>query len=594
MVTWTKQGEILFHGRADSQIKIRGYRIELSEIEKVLSEHPFIKACAVIDYHYNNREFLCAYYSSDFTIQNYELKIFLSQKLPNYMIPSYFIAIPSLPLTVNGKIDRKRLPSPFHSGTGEKYVKPSKPLEKLICKALEQALQISDISIEEDFSNLGIDSLTIIRVQSNLSAKKISIPTQYFYDYNNVKDLCFAFENMNTSSNNNMSNDNYPFLVHELNHIIPKKQKISNVLLTGATGFLGIHILEQLLQANTQVYALIRSSNIESAKKRIISMFSFYFPGKYTDDFLFKNIHVIVGDITLKTLGLSSLELENLGNTIDCVIHSAALVKHFGRYEEFKKMNLDGTKHIADFCIKYSLPLHYVSTISVSGDFMPLASTKEDVSYTEESFFIGQSYQENYYIKSKILTEEYLLNQIKNKSLHANIYRVGNLMGRYEDGHFQYNIDSNAFYHKLQFVLKNGFYYESGVLQEFDLSPVDEVAHSLIALVQNYGCQDKIFHLFHSKKFSMKTLGTLLENLGYHIKFMTDSMFYKKISQMDLNNNSLIVSDYNLYTNISYLNIKTSCDITCQYLEKIGVNYKDIDINYIQKLISYMKEIKFI
>lgn len=594
IVSWTNQGELIFYGRSDSQIKIRGYRIELGEIERVLSEHQFIKNCVVINYTENDRDFLCAYYTSDFTIQNYELKLFLANKLPNYMIPSYFIQIPYLPLTVNGKIDRKKLPSPFKLRENKKYVKPENDLQKQICNALENCLYIKKLSVDEDFSNLGMDSLSIIKAQSQLSTLGISIPTQYFYDYSNVKDLCFALEQTTTSNNSSITIDNYPFLQHDLSKLKTKKYDYKNILLTGCTGFLGIHILETLLRKKGKIYCLVRSSNIESAKKRLSSMFKFYFKDIYTDDFLFSRIEVIVGDIKYKNLGLSDETFDKLGNTIDLVIHCAALVKHIGKYEEFKKMNLEGTKNVANFCMKYNILLNHISTTSVSADFMPLKTTSDDVNFTEETFFIGQNYQENYYIKSKLLTEEYLLQNMKQGLLSANIFRVGNLTGRYKDGLFQYNIDSNAFYNKLQFLLKNKFIYESSTMQDFDLSPVDEIANAITHIIYNYGSQNKIFHMMNPQKFNMKTLIDKLNLLGYSIKIIKDSDFYKKIMKMDLNENSLMINDYNLHTNISYLNIKINCDITLKYLHNIDFNYHKIDLKYITKIIDYCKNISFI
>lgn len=235
MVSWTNQGELVFYGRSDSQVKIRGYRIELSEIERVLSSHQFIRSSIVINYHDNGRDFLCAYYTTDFTIQNYELKLFLANKLPNYMIPSYFIPLSTFPLTVNGKVDKKKLPSPFSLKKMEKYVRPENDLQKNICHALEDCLFIKKLSIEEDFNNLGIDSLSIIKVQSNLSTLGITIPTQYFYDYTNVKDLSFALEHTKVEDNTTYLNDNYPFLQHDLSKLKPKKLGFKNILLTGCT-----------------------------------------------------------------------------------------------------------------------------------------------------------------------------------------------------------------------------------------------------------------------------------------------------------------------------------------------------------------------
>ena len=427
MASWTKDGELVFYGRADTQIKIRGYRIELSEIEKSLSEHKFIKNCTVVNYKNNDRDFLCAYYISDFTIQSYELKLFLSNKLPSYMVPAYFIQIGTLPLTVNGKIDKKMLPSPFELNACEKYVKPENEMQKNICKVLEKCLEIKRIGIEEDFTHLGMDSLLIIKVQSELSKLGISVPVQYFYDYSTVKDLCFALEHNTNSVDSSVEEDNYPFLAHDLSKIkVINSARFKNVLLTGATGFLGIHILEKLLNRNVKVYCLIRGTNKESAKKRLASMFKFYFNDIYDEETLNK-IEVVVGDMKYKNFELPEEEIEKLGNKINLVIHSAASVKHMGKYEDFKKINLDGTKNVAEFCMRYNIGLNHISTMSVSGDYMPLSRTNEDVDFTEENFFIGQNYQENYYIKSKLLAEEFILQKIKEKSLKANIFRIGNL-----------------------------------------------------------------------------------------------------------------------------------------------------------------------
>ena len=263
-----------------------------------------------------------------------------------------------------------------------------------------------------------------------------------------------------------------------------------------------------------------------------------------------------------------------------------------GKYEEFEKLNLNGTKNVANFCMKYDIFLNHISTISVSGDFMPLNSTTEDVNFTEEDFFIGQNYKENYYIRSKLLTEEFLLNCIKNGLLRANIYRIGNLTARYADGVFQYNMDSNAFYNKLQFMLQNKFYFESSVVQNFDMSPVDNVADAIIGIIYNYGDLNKIFHVFNPCKFNMRSLVDCLNKLVYNIKIVTDEQFYKKISKLDLAANSLVISDYSLYTNIPYLNIKTNCDITLEYLKHFNFKYDKIDLDYLYKLTNYIKNIE--
>ncbi len=100
--------------------------------------------------------------------------------------------------------------------------------------------------------------------------------------------------------------------------------------------------------------------------------------------------------------------------------------------------------------------------------------------------------------------------------------------------------------------------------------------------------------MMHPKKFTMKSFIEKLNDLGYRIKIMSDNNFYKKMIKLDVNNNSLIINDYNLYTNVSYLNIKTNCNITLAYLKNIPFSYHKIDAKYLIKILEYMKNINFI
>ena len=143
-------------------------------------------------------------------------------------------------------------------------------------------------------------------------------------------------------------------------------------------------------------------------------------------------------------------------------------------------------------------------------------------------------------------------------------------------------------------MLKNQFFYESSNICEFDISPVDEIANGIVQIIYNYGHQNKIFHMMNPQKFTIQTLADKFNNLGYGIKIIKDKDFYKKIIKMNLNDNSLVINDYNLYTNISYLNIKTKNKITQKYLENVGIRYKKIDERYLTKVIEYCKNIKFI
>ena len=122
---WQADGNIDFLGRIDHQVKIRGFRIELGEIESVLLQHENIKEIVVIDRQDTGTDqYLCAYCVIGGELSGSELREYLAGKLPDYMIPSFFIFLDKLPLTPNGKVDRKALPQPDGSiGSGMEYVR---------------------------------------------------------------------------------------------------------------------------------------------------------------------------------------------------------------------------------------------------------------------------------------------------------------------------------------------------------------------------------------------------------------------------------------------------------------------------------------
>ncbi|HLP60722.1 MAG TPA: condensation domain-containing protein, partial [Candidatus Deferrimicrobium sp.] len=170
---WLPDGNIEFFGRKDYQVKIRGFRIELGEIEEKLLRHPEIKEAVVVDKEDTlGNKYLCAYIVAhsvnlpDVT----ELKQYLSGSLPEYMIPAYFVSLGKIPLTSNGKIDRKALPAFDEIGNAHKYVAPTNPIEE---KLVEIWIEVLDkdrgtIGIEHNFFDLGGHSLKAVVLVSKI------------------------------------------------------------------------------------------------------------------------------------------------------------------------------------------------------------------------------------------------------------------------------------------------------------------------------------------------------------------------------------------------------------------------------------------
>ncbi|MFT5824179.1 MAG: tyrocidine synthetase-3, partial [Crocinitomix sp.] len=164
---WLPDGNIEFLGRKDDQVKIRGYRIELGEIEQVLSQNKAIDQLTVIVHeNANNEKELVAYLTSSTQVNASDLREYLKGRLPEYMIPLYFVELDELPLTANGKIDKKALPSPEGLGlsSGIEYLAPRNEVEEQLVAIWENVLQKENIGIKDDFFMLGGHSLKAIRL----------------------------------------------------------------------------------------------------------------------------------------------------------------------------------------------------------------------------------------------------------------------------------------------------------------------------------------------------------------------------------------------------------------------------------------------
>ncbi|WP_181244017.1 non-ribosomal peptide synthetase [Chamaesiphon polymorphus] len=175
-------GNIEFLDRIDFQVKIRGFRIELGEIEAVLTQHPDIKAVtAIVREDQPGNQNLVAYIVSTQTLTNAEVRDFLDRKLPAYMIPSAFVFLEAIPLTANGKVNRKALPVPA-LGFNPSYVAPSNALELQLMQIWEEILHISPIGIRDNFFDLGGHSLLAVSLMARIQQqfdKKLSLATLF-------------------------------------------------------------------------------------------------------------------------------------------------------------------------------------------------------------------------------------------------------------------------------------------------------------------------------------------------------------------------------------------------------------------------------
>lgn len=170
MAKWLSDGNIDFLGRKDYQVKLRGYRVELGEIENViLSFSENLTQVVVLVLQNNGVQNLVAYFTKNEMVDHEALKRYLKEKLPDYMIPNYFITLDKIPLTPNGKTDRKVLENiPLHKVSNDNYVAPRNEIESTLATIWQEILGIEKIGIEDNFFDLGGHSLMIGQVINNI------------------------------------------------------------------------------------------------------------------------------------------------------------------------------------------------------------------------------------------------------------------------------------------------------------------------------------------------------------------------------------------------------------------------------------------
>jgi len=190
---WLPDGNILFLGRKDDQIKIRGHRIELGEIENKLRQHPLVKDGFILAKEFEKKpKELVAYFIAHSNIESWELKKFLNERLPDFMIPAFFMQLEQFPLTVNGKINKKRLPDPMQSDDITCHsddTPPKNEMQELFVKLWQHILNKEKIGIYDNFFDIGGDSIRAIQFISHLKQENLKLKVKEIFQYPTIMQL---------------------------------------------------------------------------------------------------------------------------------------------------------------------------------------------------------------------------------------------------------------------------------------------------------------------------------------------------------------------------------------------------------------------
>lgn len=608
---WTFDGKVQCLGRIDNQIKLRGLRIELGEIENVMLNVPNVSSAVVNKIEIDGKEALCGYYTCDKDVSEDIVKDALRKALPAYMVPTYIVKLDQMPYTINRKIDRKALPLPELNkpvANNKINIEELNSVEEKLLQIWKNILKIDDIDINDNFFDIGGDSVAAISMQ--IEAVKYGLEFEYgdIFAFPTIKQLS---ANLKTPDEIFIKKYDYSKVnsvlarntMDNLNTI--KKIKFNNMLLIGSTGYLGAHVLDAFLQSNKGIaYCLVREKDGLDIKERLRGVLNFYFGNKYNE--LFNNrIKVVRGDIVKENLGLSEKDYSELKNNVDIVINSGALVKHFGIKKKFEEINVKGTQSVIDFCLNTKKRLLHVSTISVSGNGEKeetVIETPENINdkkiFKESDIYVGQNIK-GVYSTTKFRAELLVLEAISSKGLDAQILRLGNITNRYSDGVFQMNTDENAFAKRIKSFIEIGAFPNYLLPHSIELTPVDLAAEAIVKAA-NYTSYCNVLHIYNNNLLPIKLFIETLSELGINLLPVPEKMMTDIITGILADNNrkdilSGIIYDLNENKQLVYTSrIRLNSNFTEGFLERIRFNWKSIDKDYIIRYINYLRKIKFI
>ncbi len=531
LARWGKDGKIYFMGRMDNQVKLRGLRIELDEIENVMNSYPSITRSVVfVKESEQTGQYLCAYFAAGIKVDTDDLAAHMGKSLAKYMIPSVFVQLDAIPLTANGKVDKKALPEPVMETAERDYTAPKTELQKKLCEMFAYALGTNKVSITDNFFEIGGTSLTASKIAMKAMMEHLPIAFKDIFDYPTVEAMeryihvkmqitPEAKKELKVTESNALSHNTPSFINDDV-----KANTIDtgNILLTGATGFLGIHVLKCLLDTTEKtVYCLLRANN-GSAESRLKNMLMYYFDDPM-EELFGSRIRVIKGDITDRELILT-LDSYDFKTVINC----AACVKHFVQDDTLDRINWHGVENLIDLCLNTNRRLVQVSTVSVAGTGTVEQFGTDKKIYENELYF-GQNL-DNKYANTKFKAEQVLLKAVEDDGLDGMIVRVGNLMSRYSDGEFQINFVTNNFMRSLRAYARLGMIPVAMLDRQVEFSPIDCTAQAVVTL----SATDKQYTVFHATNGHHVQMGDVVEamnRIGIPVKAVSTKEFQQAFNE---------------------------------------------------------------
>nr|WP_240929717.1 amino acid adenylation domain-containing protein [Streptomyces coryli] len=501
-------GTLEFLGRADSQVKIRGFRVEPAETEAALRRLPGIADAAVVAAPAPTGGLrLAGHYVGD-RLDPAALRDALAERLPEHLVPQVLVAHDRFPLTPSGKLDRKALAG--HSAGNESS--PSSiawtPQQQPVVDAWQLVLGAAPAAPEADFFAAGGDSLTAVRLVLALKdATGIRLPMNAVFSAPTVTGLSARLAVTTYDDAPTLATDaQLPAHIQPAAQVAPMPADPGLLLLTGATGFLGAHLLQQLLTGTRATVAcLVRAATELEGHDRIVAALRRY---DLWQPSWAGRIRALPADLAAPRLGLTDERFHRLAQDVDAVYHCGAAVNLAHAYPQLRAANVTGTAEILHLAAAHrTVPMHHVSTVGV------LTPTPGITRIGPDTPLPPPDGLQHGYAQSKWAAEA-LINQARERGLPVTVYRPTRISANSTTGICQ---EGDFFWLLLKSCVEAGIAPTDAGLA-FDLVPVDYTAAAIVRLSTQQAAANRTFHLAGERHLHLRTAVDWLRARGHRIE----------------------------------------------------------------------------
>ncbi|MGI0489249.1 amino acid adenylation domain-containing protein [Pantanalinema rosaneae CENA516] len=448
------------------------------------------------------------------------LRDFLRQKLPEYMIPDRMVLLRQLPLNANGKVDRRALPRVRLSRlvTEVAIVLPQTALEQQIAAVWRSLLEMDIVGIHDNFFELGGNSLLAARLVAALrEAMQVKLPVRCVFEQPTIAGLAQVIIAETTcpypqSRTTELDLQAEAVLAPEIHpaNSNPKQpgqsQPPTSILLTGATGFLGAFLLQELLhQTQATIYCLVRAADDRDGLNRIRITLENY--GLASVDLDPARVVPVLGDLAQPGLGLAAEVWTQLTNRIDTIYHNGADVNFFKPYSQLKATNVLGTQEILRLACQGRLkPVHYISTISIFGG-TAASPIREDTAIEGHEVALDLGYSQSKWVAEKLVWIA------QSRGLPVTVFRAGTIAGSSQTGIGNLKDFESSF---MRGCIQLGAFPDLAESQAF--APVDYVSQAIVYLSQQSEAMGRAFHLVNPQPMPMVEWFAHIATYGYSLQ----------------------------------------------------------------------------